>query len=327
MALHKRTINELALFAGIGGGILGTHLLGFRTICAVEKEPYCREVLLQRQIDGMLPMFPIWDRVETFRGEPWKGIIDIVSAGFPCQGFSLAGKRLGEKDERNMWPETIRVIREVAPRYAFLENVPGLISSGYFGHILQDLAEAGYDAKWCVLGADDVGAPHRRKRLWILAHSDSKRGSQQKRVDEKIRRRTVNSSKELADSSGVGLERRSGRKTRRGPELENEGSNRVIWWDEDPADLPISESEQAGPGGQSRKNTGKSQREGIPKSRLGKLVDGLSVEMGELGAHGGRYISRLEKGISNRSEKLKALGNAQVPEVVREAWNILYGRI
>ena len=87
--------NELALFAGAGGGILGTKLLGFRCICAVERDQYARSVLLQRQNDGMLPAFPIWDDVTTFDGRNWLGRIDLVSGGFPCQDIAAAGSGKG----------------------------------------------------------------------------------------------------------------------------------------------------------------------------------------------------------------------------------------
>lgn len=165
-------MNELSLFAGAGGGILGGVLSGFRTVCAVEKEPYCREVLLRRQRDGVLPLFPIWDDIRTFDGRPWRGAVDIVTAGFPCQPFSVAGKRLGADDERNLWPDTIRIIREVRPRFAMLENVPGLVSGGYLGRVAGDLAEAGYDSRWDCLSAAEVGAPHRRARFWLVADAD-----------------------------------------------------------------------------------------------------------------------------------------------------------
>lgn len=164
-------MNELALFAGAGGGILGSLLAGHGTVCAVEMEPYCREVLLRRQRDGVLPLFPIWDDVRTFDGRPWRGTVDRITAGFPCQPFSVAGSRRGQDDERNLWPDTIRIIREVGPQFVLLENVPGLLSLDYFGQILGDLASAGLDAKWDVISAAEVGAPHLRKRLWIVAHA------------------------------------------------------------------------------------------------------------------------------------------------------------
>ena len=165
-------MRELALFAGAGGGILGGILLGWTTVCAVELDDYCQRVLKQRQEDGHLPRFPIHGDVKAFDGDEWSGRVDVITAGFPCQPFSVAGKQRGEADERNLWPETIRVIREVGPRFAFLENVPGLLAHPYFGTILGELAEAGFNAEWTVLGADDCGAPHRRKRLWILAYAN-----------------------------------------------------------------------------------------------------------------------------------------------------------
>ena len=161
----EENVNELALFAGIGGGLLGSRLLGWRTICAVELDAYCREVLLRRQRDGVLDLCPIWGDVRTFDGRPWRGLVDIVTAGFPCQAFSHAGKQRGADDERNLWPETIRVVREVEPEWCLLENVPALISAGYLATVLGDLAASGFDAEWDLFSAAGVGAPHLRKRL------------------------------------------------------------------------------------------------------------------------------------------------------------------
>ena len=107
-------MRELALFAGAGGGILGGHLLGWRTVCAVEYNTYAASVLLARQNDGMLPPFPIWDDVRTLDGRPWRGIVDVVSGGFPCQDISCAGKGAGIDGERSgLWAEMARIIGEV----------------------------------------------------------------------------------------------------------------------------------------------------------------------------------------------------------------------
>ena len=166
-------LNELALFAGAGGGILGGHLLGWRTVCAVEWEQYPASILCARQNDGLLPPFPIWDDVQTFDGKPWRGIVDVVSGGFPCQDISAAGKGAGIDGERSgMWGEMARIIHEVQPRYAFVENSPMLTSRG-LGRVLGDLAAMGFDARWGVLGAADIGAKHQRDRIWISAHSNS----------------------------------------------------------------------------------------------------------------------------------------------------------
>jgi len=170
-------MNELALFAGAGGGILGGHLLGWRCVCAVEWEPYPASVLIARQNEGILPPFPIWDDVRTFDGRPWRGIVDVVSGGFPCQDISSAGKGAGITGERSgMWKQMARIIGEVRPRYAFVENSPVLTSRG-LDVVLGDLAAMGYDAEWGVLGAVHCGAPHDRERIWIVA-SDSERNEQ-----------------------------------------------------------------------------------------------------------------------------------------------------
>ena len=162
-------MNELALFAGAGGGILAGHLLGWRTVAAVEIEDYPRRVLLQRQADGFLPRFPIWDDICTFDGKPWRGKIDVVSGGFPCQDLSAAGKGKGLDGERSgLWREMARVICEVQPRYAFIENSPMLTVRG-LDRVLCDLAQMGFDARWGVVGAADVGAVHQRDRIWIVA--------------------------------------------------------------------------------------------------------------------------------------------------------------
>lgn len=163
-------MNELALFAGAGGGLLGGHLLGWRTVCAVEWDAYAASVLVARQNDRCLPPFPIWDDVQTFDGRSWRGIVDVISGGFPCQDISSAGRGAGIDGERSgMWKHMARIIGEVRPKFVFVENSPLLVSRG-LARVLGDLAEMGYDAKWGVLGAHHVGAPHKRQRVWIVAY-------------------------------------------------------------------------------------------------------------------------------------------------------------
>lgn len=166
-------MNELALFAGGGGGILGGKLLGWRTVCAVEIAPYARRILLARQRDGLLDPFPIWDDVSTFDGTPWQGHVDVISGGFPCQDISIAGSGKGISGEKSgLWREMARIVGEVRSRYVIVENSPVLTSRG-LGTVLGDLAEMGYDARWGVLGAHHAGAPHQRERIWIVAHTNS----------------------------------------------------------------------------------------------------------------------------------------------------------
>ena len=173
---------ELALFAGAGGGILGGKLLGWRTVGAVEREPYAASVLVARQNDGLLPPFPIWDDVCTFRYDnpECAGFIEflrsirdklVISGGFPCQDISAAGKGAGITGERSgLWKEFARIIGEIRPAYAFIENSPMLVSRG-LDVVLCDLAAMGYDAEWGVLSAADVGAKHKRERIWIVANA------------------------------------------------------------------------------------------------------------------------------------------------------------
>jgi len=271
-------MNELALFAGAGGGLLGSRLLGFRLVCAVERDPFCTKLLVSRMDEGHLDKAPIWDDVHTFDGRQWAGVVDVVTAGFPCQPFSLAGDRKGEEDSRNMWPDTIRIIRESKAPFAFLENVPGLLCSGYFGFVLKDLAEAGYDARWCVLGADDVGAPHRRKRLWILANSTRHRRSkmpvwqprQSCQPQPQVlvpRQGEEQKATPLGHAGRPGLEEREG--VRNDYAEEQPTPVGTGWWASEPG--------------------------------MGRMVDG----------------------VPDRVDRIKAIGNAQVPLVAKTAWELL----
>lgn len=162
-------MNELALFAGAGGGILGSHLLGWRTVCAVERDAYAASVLVQRQNDGILKAFPIWDDVCTFDGRPWRGIVDVVSGGFPCQAYSSAAS--GKNTADDLWPEMRRIVADVAPRYVFAENV----QRRAIDRAADDLEEMGYTTRAISLGAADLGADHVRKRYWLLAYANGDR--------------------------------------------------------------------------------------------------------------------------------------------------------
>lgn len=171
MITNPQPLHELALFAGAGGGILGGHLLGWKTVCAVEIDEYARRILMARQDDGCLPAFPVWDDVRTFDGRPWHGLVDVITGGFPCQDISVSGLGEGLDGERSgLWCEMRRIVGEVGPRYVFVENSPALTYRGLC-RVLADLAAMGYDARWGVLGAIDAGAPHKRERIWVMAYT------------------------------------------------------------------------------------------------------------------------------------------------------------
>jgi DNA (cytosine-5)-methyltransferase 1 len=171
VTLSKGTpVNGLDLCAGIGGLSLGlaAALPGYRTVCYVEREGFCAGILAARMADGRLHDAPIWSDLATFDGRPWRGVVDIVTAGYPCQPFSVAGRRAGDKDERHLWPHIARVLAETRPAVAFLENVPGHVSLG-LRDVCADLRGLGYDVSAGIFSAAEVGAPHLRKRLFILA--------------------------------------------------------------------------------------------------------------------------------------------------------------
>lgn len=239
---------ELSLFTGAGGGVWGTKLLGWKTVGYVERDEYCQKVIAQRIGDGVFDIAPIFSDIQTFNAmgyaRSYTGLVDVVTAGFPCQPFSAAGKRLGEDDPRNMWPATAECISHVRPKFALLENVPALTASPYFGRIIGDLTELGYDCRWSVISAAELGAPHLRRRLWILAtDSNSPSGRIQPR-------------------RGIGSHRKDS------PQPRHDGARQLGW------------SSQSG-------------------------------------------VCRVANGVADRSNRLRALGNGQVPRVVAEAWERL----
>lgn len=289
-------MNVLELFAGAGGGILGSRLLGHQTVCAVELDPYCREILLRRQEEGHLEPFPIWDDVRTFDGRPWSRTVDIVAGGFPCQPWSVAGKQRGEADSRNLWPDTIRVIREVGPRFTFLENVPGLACKSYFWEqILPDLAEAGFNARWEIVSAAEVGAPHLRKRLWIIAYSHS-----ESKHDVSLYAKMEGPSKPFSNSKRQNLwdkPRWSRGSIRKGaPKPINNGEVGVM----------------ANP-----------ESQGLEIAKSSSIAQGFARLAGEGWWQVEPGMGRVVDGLAHRMDRLRALGNGQVPAVVAEAWRRL----
>lgn len=286
-------MNELALFAGAGGGILGGKLLGWNTIGAVEIERYPRECLLQRQRDGVLPRFPIWDDVRTFDGKPWFGLVDIISGGFPCQDISCAGKGAGISGARSgLWREMFRIICEVRPRFAFMENSPMLLSRG-IDRVLGDLAEAGYNAEWLVLGAGDIGAPHQRDRIWILGVSQHADRDFQSEVREIPRRKQETKSDgvctEISDTEEMAYANNNGRR---------------------------KESIKTGEPGQTLAET--------PPKQSGRAGGSVHRTDSPWSAEPG--LGRMADGVAHRVDRLKAIGNGQVAAVACIAFFTLLRR-
>lgn len=289
------SLRELSLFSGAGGGLLGTRLLGWTLSACVEFNPYCQRVLRARMADGVLEQAPIFSDVRDFNGSVWRGRIDVITAGFPCQPFSAAGRKRGADDPKNMWPATARIIREVQPQWVFLENVPRLLNAGrtstgrsYFETVLSALAEAGFDAAWDCVSAAQIGAPHIRERLWVLAHNPSHTNSSKLR--EQPRRwpgegwssecltGPNGKARDVANASGKRREERSPLTLSSAPQVARSGDLRQRgWWARDPSE----------------------------------------------GSHQ-PCVGRVAHGVANRSHRLAALGNGQVPAVVVAAFNHLH---
>ena len=145
---------------------------GFHTRCFVEWEEYPRATIIAAQRAGYFAPAPIWDDLTTFDAKPFAGAIDTVLAGYPCQPFSQAGKRLGADDERHLWPDVARIIREIQPRWVFLENVAGHITLGA-ETVLRELWEMGFTPAAGAFSAAETGAPHERLRWFCVAHRNS----------------------------------------------------------------------------------------------------------------------------------------------------------
>jgi len=325
-------MNELALFAGAGGGILGGHLLGWRTVCAVEWEQYPASVLCARQNDGLLPPFPIWDDVQTFDGKPWRGIVDVVSGGFPCQDISAAGKGAGIDGERSgMWGEMARIIHEVRPRYVFVENSPMLTSRG-LGRVLGDLATMGFDARWGVLGAADVGANHQRDRIWIVGKATNPlRWRSQEQTNEHILESQGSNQLQFSeprDSGEMGYSNHYGQTASKIGSSVIKGSDICKTWQEQ-ASKSTRSSEQY----EELANT----CEIRPCSKEAKQRVAGEFRFAECGVDRNwwqteprnvpritqRNLGRVADGMAARVDRLKAIGNGQVPLCAATAWRIL----
>lgn len=164
-------LSAISLFSGAGGLDLAAKRCGIKTVCYVEWDRYAQGVLMSRIADGTLDDAPLWDDVTTFDGNTWRGKVDIVFGGFPCQPHSVAGKRGGASDERNLWPDTMRILRESGAWGFVGENVPGIVHNGYAAEVLADLEREGFCGTPFSNTACAVGAAHLRERVFFVAHA------------------------------------------------------------------------------------------------------------------------------------------------------------
>jgi DNA (cytosine-5)-methyltransferase 1 len=296
-------MNELALFAGSGGGILGGHLLGWRTIAAVEIEDYPRRVLLQRQADGFLPRFPVWDDICTFDGHPWRGKVDVISGGFPCQDISAAGKGDGLDGERSgLWTHMARVVSEVRPPFVFVENSPMLTTRGGT-RVIADLTQMGYDTKWTVMGAADIGAPHQRDRMWIVSRQREFLSHPQHHRDGWGEQQQESPTKEVrvtAYTQRKGLEGQS-----------DSGKQEVSWTG---SGSPLANPTHSG-------NVWREWVMGFTQQEYNSR--GSSIDGSREWWSAEPSVGRVAHGVAHRVDRLKAIGNGQVPLCAATAWRLL----
>lgn len=368
-------LRSVSLCAGIGGIDLGLERLrAARSVCYVEREAFPAACLVAAMQRGELAEAPIWSDLRTFDARAWRGSVDLVTGGYPCQPFSLAGRRQGEDDPRHLWPEVLRIYRDSGARYLFCENVAGHLSLG-FAAVLADLAEVGATLEWGVFRASDVGAPHKRERLFFLAVRDGERRGQCSEAHDQDASHALRHVVDGCDPALADTRRDGGSKWRNSQNLvrasgthQGEGVQRkrdgyaVDDCSCDVADTDRGQREQlrwpesvgwnAGSGvsgldgscgdvahacrnrsatGLSGPHARQERLAGIAFDCRGAFPPGPedAEQWREWIAAGGPQpaVRRGSDGLSNRVDRLRALGNAVVPEVAALAFQTLWTRI
>ena len=209
MALHTGQQTYISLYTGGGGLDLGFRLANPEAKCVlyVERELPAAALVVDHIEAGLMDAAPVWSDTGTLDCRPFADKVDWIIGGFPCQPFSVAGNRKGTDDERWLWEHIRRLAVEIRPRFLWLENTPGVLVRDGIGTVLGELSEIGYDAEWMCVRASDVGAPHRRERVFIMAHSKSERPGETGEYIERPSTRATSDRTALANSSSPGLQR------------------------------------------------------------------------------------------------------------------------
>jgi DNA (cytosine-5)-methyltransferase 1 len=289
--MKQEKLKLLDLFSGIGGFSLGLESTGFfETIAFVEKDKFCQKVL-KKNFNNI----PIEEDIRNVKGSNYKA--DVITGGFPCQPFSVAGKRKGTEDDRYLWDETIRVVAECKPKWFIGENVEGIINiqeGMVLRQVQTDLEEQGFQVQCLVIPASGIGAWHQRKRIWIVANSSSQRSSSQsigehRELDKEIKGKketrdqstlcTSSSCSDVSNSNNNGSYRSQRNETE---QSSNKQEDRLSFRD----DKDVSNSNS---------NWWKAQ------SKLCGVPNGLSYELDK-----------------DRANRIKSLGNSIVPQIARQ---------
>lgn len=277
--------------AGVGGLDLGLHIAepGYRSVCYAERNGFAAAVLVARMADAALAAAPVWDDLKSFDGRPWRGRVHLVSAGYPCQPFTLSGSRKGKDDPRHLWPGVARVIADVAPEWCFFENVPGPLTLG-FQDVARDLQGMGYRVAACVVSAAEVGGSHLRERMFILAHADLQDGR-----------------KPRVAAAGAGAF-----SVRRGSEPEGQPGRAAAGGD--CVDHDVGPVEGCGLDARSAR---------LFPPMPGDLVSWGRALEGEGTASAQPLLHRLDHGLAFGMDRSAAAGNGVVPLAAARAWRLL----
>tara|TARA_R110002072_G_scaffold6235_9_gene37250 strand:- start:216 stop:1103 length:888 start_codon:yes stop_codon:yes gene_type:complete len=287
---YNRPLNVISFCSGYGGIERGLDLAGtdHRVLAYVEIEAYAIANLVNKMESGQLDAAPIYTDLKTFPAHLFRDCVDLITGGYPCQPFSAAGRRKGEEDPRHLWPYIRKHINAIRPTQCFFENVEGHISLG-LSSVLSDMEEDGYSTTWGVFSAAEVGAPHQRKRVYILSNTIShpiRNKSERKesgwvnlQASRKAQFRVDGEAQRMADTTGIGVQRlRSGRKQ----ESDTYGETQ----------LPVREGQRS------------TQTNWLPEPNVGRVVDGCA----------------------DRVDRIRLLGNGVVPQTSARAWEVLNAR-
>jgi len=338
-----KTVTHISLCAGYGGIDLGLKraIPSLRTVAVSEIEAFACANLVAKMEAGCLDPAPIWTDVKTFPWASFHGKVDILSGGYPCQPFSAAGKRLGKDDPRHLWPWIADGIRLCQPRVCFFENVEGHISLG-LREVIGELEEIGYRATWGVFSAAEVGAPHQRKRVFILAHRVCERGQlphwwrfpakQMPIRDGETRRDGLAFSVEPGSQGGTSESLHTG-----GIQCQIGRGSHFAWpsrpghpqfgWE--PPRVVADASQQHGTGGSAWAGRGEWSQCDLENHRDGGNGDGQTepaLGRDPNGPASGMDYAELCVTCDNRTDELRLLGNGVVPATAERAFRVLSAR-
>jgi DNA (cytosine-5)-methyltransferase 1 len=353
-------INILSLCSGIGGLDLGVHAalrrMGYapRTICYVEIEAFAAAILAHQMEQGYLDAAPIWSNLKTFPSGLFQGHVDMVIGGYPCQPFSVAGKRRGEEDPRHLWPFIRDIIGELHPDLCFFENVRGHLKLG-FKQVWGDLRGLGHEVECGIFSAAEIGATHRRERLFILAHSTRHGGDGPeweagsrggvRQTGDAMAHRDIGPRDEFQQQARVGHLAGDGGAGFGGAMAHSIGNGSGSWWPKCAGLEGRGAPEQSGPVGNASSAGLQGSERGGPFGEWDRAEAHGSVSQPgsawlprfppgpgdqaawervlairpDLAPAVESQVCRMADGVSNRVDRLRALGNAVVPAVAEHA--------